>query len=45
MDLEQVGCEHVDWINLAQDRIEWWALVKTIMNLRFPQKSGNLLTS
>jgi hypothetical protein len=26
----------VDWINLAQDRERWWALLYTVMNLRFP---------
>jgi hypothetical protein len=26
----------MDWIDLAQDRDRWWALVKTVMNLRVP---------
>ena len=26
----------VDWIDLAQDRDRWWALVYTVMNLRVP---------
>jgi hypothetical protein len=25
--------EGVDWIDLAQDRVQWWALVKTVMNI------------
>jgi hypothetical protein len=30
----EVGCEVVDWIHLAQDRVQQLATVKTIMNLR-----------
>jgi hypothetical protein len=32
-DPEEVGCETVDWIHLAQDRVQWRALVNTIMKL------------
>jgi hypothetical protein len=28
--------ESVDWINMAQDRFQWWALVSTVMNLLVP---------
>jgi hypothetical protein len=37
--------EGVDWIHLAQDRDQWRAVVKTVMNVRIPQKAGNVLTS
>jgi hypothetical protein len=40
-----LGFGDVDWINLAQDRDRWRALVNTVMNLRVPQNSGNFLTS
>ena len=36
MDLREVGCGHVDWIGLAQDRDGWWKPVNAVMNLRVP---------
>ncbi|KAJ4451229.1 hypothetical protein ANN_02689 [Periplaneta americana] len=33
MDLREVGYDDRDWINLAQDRDQWWAYVRTAMNL------------
>jgi hypothetical protein len=35
-DLQEVGCDGVDWIELAQDRDRLWALVIAVMNLRIP---------
>jgi hypothetical protein len=34
MDLREIGWGSVDWIQLAQDRDRWQALVNTVMNLR-----------
>jgi hypothetical protein len=36
MDLREIGWDSVDWIELAQDRDQWKALVNTVMNLRVP---------
>jgi hypothetical protein len=33
MDLQEVGCGGMDWIDLVHDRYRWWALVNAVMNL------------
>jgi transposase len=36
MDLREIGIDGANWIQLAQDRVQWRAFVNTVMNLRFP---------
>jgi len=36
----RIGCEGVDWIQLAQHKIHWRVLVNTVMKLMDPIKSG-----
>jgi hypothetical protein len=44
IDLREIGLDGMDWIDLAQVRDQWMALMKTVMNIRVPLKiAGNVL--
>jgi hypothetical protein len=44
VDLQEVGWEGMDWIELAQDRDRWQAIVNAVMNLQFPSSAEYILT-
>jgi hypothetical protein len=36
MDIRETGIDGSNWIRLAQDRVQWWSVVSTVMNLPVP---------
>jgi hypothetical protein len=44
MDLREIGWDDMDWIDLAQNRDQWRALVNTEMNLRVPKTVEKLMS-
>jgi hypothetical protein len=45
MDRREIEGVGMNWIDLAQDRDPWRALVNTLMNLRVPQNVGKFLSN
>jgi hypothetical protein len=44
MDLREIGWDGIDWIDLAQDRDQWRALVNMVMNFWVPYNPGKCLS-
>jgi hypothetical protein len=36
IEIREIGCDGMDWVDVAHDRDHWRALVNTVMNLRVP---------
>jgi len=45
MHLQELGCDFMDWIELAQDRNRWRALVNAVMNVQVPLNAVKFLCS
>ena len=43
-NLQELGLGCMDWLDLAQDKDRWRAVVKAVINIRVPFNAGNFLT-
>jgi len=43
-DLQEVGLEGMDWIDLAEDRDRWRAIMNTVMNFQATKNGRSFLT-
>ena len=45
MDLQELGCGNIEWLELGLDRDSWLALVKVVLKIRVPQNAGYFFTN
>jgi hypothetical protein len=45
VSLKVIGCEGMDWIHLAQDKVQWRNLLHMAMNLQVPNNTENFINS
>jgi hypothetical protein len=45
MNLQEVGCGFLGWIELTKERERWWALVNAVMKIRVRRNEGKFLTT
>jgi hypothetical protein len=43
MDIQEIGCGYIDWIELAEGRGKWLAVVKKVMEIRLFRYERNFL--
>jgi hypothetical protein len=43
--LRDIGWDYMDWINVAHDKILWWAFVNTVLSFWVVQNVGKLMSS
>jgi hypothetical protein len=45
LDLREIGFDGANWLQLAQNRVQWWAFANTVMNFGFHKESRIFLIS
>jgi hypothetical protein len=45
INITEIGCENMDWIQLARERVQWSAVVNAVMNIWVPYKMIYFLNS
>jgi hypothetical protein len=44
INVKERRCEVINWIQVIQDRVQWWAPINMIINICVSYKAGNFLT-
>jgi hypothetical protein len=43
MNLRKIGIDEANWIQLVQNRVQWWDFVNMVMNLQVPSRKKDIL--